>query len=29
MPGSLTYEKVDVEMLLDFEVDYFKVGNSK
>jgi hypothetical protein len=24
LPGSLSYEKTDVEMLLDFEVDYFK-----
>lgn len=27
LPGSLGYEKIDVEMLLDFEVDYFKYDN--
>jgi hypothetical protein len=26
LPGSLSYEKTDVEMLLDFEVDYFKAN---
>merc|ERR1712215_30337 len=27
LPGSLNYEKVDVEMLVDYEVDYFKYDN--
>jgi hypothetical protein len=29
LPGSLSYEKTDVEMLLDFEVDYFKANKPK
>ena len=27
MPGSLGYETVDVEMLLEYEIDYFKYDN--
>ncbi|XP_023332001.1 alpha-galactosidase [Eurytemora carolleeae] len=27
LPGSLSYEKTDVEMLLEYEIDYFKYDN--
>ena len=27
MPGSLGYENVDVEMLIEYEIDYFKYDN--
>ena len=27
LPGSLGYEEIDVQMLLDFEIDYFKYDN--
>ena len=27
LPGSLGFEEIDVQMLLDFEVDYFKYDN--
>ena len=27
LPGSLGYEAIDVQMLLDFEIDYFKYDN--
>ena len=27
MPGSLGFEVVDVEMLLEYEIDYFKYDN--
>ena len=26
LPGSLEFEEIDVQMMLDFEIDYFKVG---
>ena len=27
LPGSLGYESIDVEMLLEYEIDYFKYDN--
>ena len=26
LPGSLGFEEIDVQMLVDWEIDYFKVG---